>query len=99
MHIHIRTKISTWWSSIETAAIQIGDDTLEVMGGDDGGRYWINGKAGKELKDGDYFYISGFSVHYREATSNEKKYRNELGTGDAVGLETYKDFVHIYNIN
>lgn len=33
LEIHVRTKINTWWSFIETAAIRIGNDILEVTGG------------------------------------------------------------------
>ncbi|CAB9526735.1 expressed unknown protein [Seminavis robusta] len=33
MKIHIRTKIVKWWSYVEQVVVQIGNDTLEVMGG------------------------------------------------------------------
>lgn len=37
MHVHIRTKLQgPRFSSVETAALRIGEDTLEVQSGDDG---------------------------------------------------------------
>ncbi|CAB9517124.1 Protein of unknown function (DUF1800) [Seminavis robusta] len=46
--IHIRTQLKTWWSFIKSAAIQIGDDVLEVQGGGNQKkgsphRLWVNG--------------------------------------------------------
>ena len=37
LRVHIRTKIHTWWSYIESAVVMIGDGILEVKGGEDGG--------------------------------------------------------------
>ena len=36
MMIHVRTKQVNWWSYIETAVLKIGNETLEVPGGEDG---------------------------------------------------------------
>ena len=50
--IHIRTKIKTWWSYIESAVIRIGDSTLEVQGNsqDKPMQYWIDGCDGNEIE-------------------------------------------------
>ena len=95
MDIHIRTKISSWWSSIEYVAIKIGDDTLEVTGGTDGGKYWLNGIVGAELEDGNTFALSGFKVTFRKWNIRQKKYRIDFGNGGALLVETYKDFVSV----
>jgi hypothetical protein len=95
MDVHIRTKINTWWSSIETAVIKIGDATMEITGGTDGGNYWLNGHTGKELKDGDILAFANFSVTFNQVTFKQKKYRFEFGHGDALSIQTYKDFVSV----
>jgi hypothetical protein len=41
MDVHIRSKIRFCWSYVESAILKIGNDTLEIMGGDMR-RYWIN---------------------------------------------------------
>jgi hypothetical protein len=94
MDIHVRAKIDTWWSFIETAVIRIGDDILEVTGGSDGGQHWINGEAGG-LKDGDSFYLSGFSAVFVQVDPVHKTYRIELGNGGAIKIAAYKRFVSV----
>ena len=95
MDIHIRTKITDWWSYIETAVIKIGSATLEVTGGIDGGRYWLNGQPGDELVDGATFDLNGFEVKFTQVTSEKKKYRIDFGTGDGLKIGTFKDFVDV----
>ena len=48
MDIHIRTKITSWWSAIDGAAMRIGEDVLEMRGGSEDTWFWINGKANAE---------------------------------------------------
>ena len=31
LEMHIRTKIVTWWSFIESAVVKIGDDTVSTL--------------------------------------------------------------------
>ena len=96
MEVHIRTKINTWWSFIETAVIKIGNETLEVTGGIHGGSYWLNGKTGNNLEDGATFIFSNlFEVKFHQVTSKQKKYRIDFGHGDSLGIATYKDFVSV----
>jgi len=96
LNVHIRTKINSWWSSIEAVAIQIGDhDILEVMGGETGGEYWSNRQLGDDLQDVDRLDIMGYEVLYRKISSKQKRYRIELGNGDALSIETYKSFVTV----
>ena len=97
MDIHIRTKIRFSWSYIETATLRIGQDTLEIMGGDLR-RYWINGvfgSSGKEFPAN----IGGYIVDYvKEGTgpSKQRIYTVSLGNaGERIILKTYKDFVSV----
>jgi hypothetical protein len=32
LHIHTRTKVESWWSYIEQAVVQIGDQMIELSG-------------------------------------------------------------------
>lgn len=95
--VHIRTKVNTWWSYIDTAVVSVGNFTLEVAGGLDGGVYWMNGRSGKIMEDGDLLdrSLSGFLVKYRFISDKQKRYRIDLGNGDAIALDTYKSFVSV----
>ena len=109
MTIHIRTKISSWWSSIENAVIQVGDQLIEIMGGaNDGGgpRYWINGLPGSEdvmndenigmLTTAFKEHFPGFVLNFRKVKDEQFRFRMSFGNGgDAIGLETYKEFVSV----
>ena len=45
LHVHIRTKIEKKFSYIEAAAVKIGDEVFEVIGGQDNERtYYLNGE-------------------------------------------------------
>ena len=96
MHVHIRTKIRFSWSYIESAILNIGQDTLEIMGGDMR-RYWINGvfgSSGKEFPT----KIGGYTVGYVKKDKGPRKqriYTMDLGNGEKVVLKTYKDFVSV----
>ena len=94
MNIHIRTEISSWWSFIKSAVVQIGDDTLEIEGGKRS-KYWMNGKEGVELKTGDFLHLSGFSVHFRKVNDHQQRYRINLSQGDGVSIEVFKNFVRV----
>ena len=68
MRSNIRIKIRGSWSYIHSAALRIGNATLELMGGEEKNNYWLNGKKGNEVKASDSTlsataFLSGFSVH------------------------------------
>jgi len=46
MDIHIRTTRMRLWSYISLASVRIGEDILEVKGGDNENNFWINGIVG-----------------------------------------------------
>ena len=96
MDVHIRSKIRFSWSYVESAILKIGEDTLEIMGGDMR-RYWINrvfGSSGKEFPT----KIGGYTVDYVKndrGPSKQRIYTVDLGNGEKVVLRTYKDFVSV----
>lgn len=93
MTIYIRTKVNTWWSSIDTAVIQIGDDTLEVQGGE-GAHVWVNRDWKLELQTGDAV-LGDFPVHFNRVNDHHTSTRIDLGHGDAISIETFKGFVRV----
>jgi len=108
MSVQIRTKIESWWSYIEAAAIEIGDQVLELKGGLDGEgpHYWINGVPGDEdvkndqhLKDLEKYLtarLAVFSVHYKKISSKQHKFRIDLPNGDAISMQTWKHLVAVH---
>jgi len=96
MDVHVRTKIRFSWSYIESAILKIGQDTLEIMGGDMR-RYWINGVFGSSGKEFP-IKIGGYTVDYvkkARGPSKQRIYTVDLGNGEKVILKTYKDFVSV----
>lgn len=95
LHIHIRTQIKTWWSFIESAVVQLGGNTLEIHGGKDEVKHYFNGEAvGHDLRTGEAF-IGDFPVNFWRINDHQGRVRIDLGDGDAISIETYKDFVRI----
>jgi len=94
LNVHIRTNIKTWWSHIKSAAVQIGDHTLEIMASTGSSSYWINGGDEIEFKTGDAT-IGDFPVHFKVVNDHHTIARVDLGNGDAIGVETFKDFVRV----
>ena len=93
IRIHIRTKINTWWSFIEAAALRIGSDVLEVSSANGGTYYW-NGKP-LDPVDGQVLELSGFSTKFRSRGDRDKGFRVDAGRRQAIGINIYKDFVSV----
>ncbi|CAB9508401.1 expressed unknown protein [Seminavis robusta] len=98
MELHIRTKIDTWWSYIETAALRVGEDTFEVMGGD-GLKYWFNGNPGRtNLKNGKALgkKLAGeYKIRFRWLNNHQHQFKVDFGNGEAVTFKTFKEFVRV----
>lgn len=105
--IHIRTKIETWWSYIESAVIRIGDQTLELKGGEagEGPNYWVNGIAGNkdvEKEDNIRLFEAAmgeqrcFKIHYNNASAKQHKFRLDLNCrGDAISFESFNNWIAV----
>jgi len=96
LNIHIRTKLVRYWSYIESAAIRIGNDVLEVRGspeketGDAKLHYWSNFEYRGDLTD-----LAGFPVTISE---RRNKYTIDLGDaypGQKIVINTFKEFVGV----
>ncbi|CAB9515042.1 expressed unknown protein [Seminavis robusta] len=102
LSVHIRTRIRTWWSYIDSVVLKIGSDRLEVQGGRDNSvRYWTNGKLGPDLKpDGQFlnFTMSGHKIWYHSVSTKTKQFRLTWDAFNSFSLETFGDFVR-FNVN
>lgn len=108
LHIHIRTKIQTWWSYIESAVVKIGDDTLEIMGGEAGEevKYWVNGQPGDANVAEDANLLAMMDnlkgklgdhspITYHHISAKQHRFRIDTGYGQALALETFKTWVAV----
>lgn len=89
MDINIRTKIRYLYSYIESAAIKIGEETLEVSSF---GEYFLNGVSYADKSD---MTISGFPIAYSQPTANTHVFEIQLGEGEKVILKSFKDMVSV----
>jgi len=108
MNIHVRTTRMGIWSYISSAAIRIGDDVLEIVGGRGDTKFWINGvpgenseisnaSAGTELTS----TLSGYPLIFKKLSRKKREFVVKLGKGDKIVFTTWNTFVgvHIRNAN
>jgi len=97
MKIHVRTKISTWWSYVQTVVIRIGEDTLEVMGGFEPKKYWVNGKPGPTVKDSMVmpFTLVGHKIRFRVRSEDQFQFKIFVADGQEIILRSVKDFMKV----
>ncbi|CAB9513843.1 expressed unknown protein [Seminavis robusta] len=92
------TDRSDFWSSVETAAIGIGQDTLEIRANPDSDEWlWINGNMVK-VAEGEWAKasISGFMVRYKQTSSAVREAIIYLeGPKEKISFKTFKSFVRI----
>merc|ERR1740139_2141986 len=100
MDIHLRTKKMRSWSFVSVAAIRIGEDILEVVGGAIENNFWINGIAGnKEVVNKNEVSmvatLSGYPVFFSETNKEQRQFVIDLGEEEAIVVATWKSFVRI----
>jgi hypothetical protein len=91
MDIHIRTTQKSFYSYIESAAIRIGNDILEVTGTD----FWINGVQGSDMDLPTT--IASFPLHFPtySPSGKAKFYQIDLNNGDNVLIRSYSHFMSV----
>jgi hypothetical protein len=101
LEIHIRTKMMKWWSFIESAAIKIGNDILEVKSGIQDRQYWVNGLEGAFMKDSGMLAstIGGFNVRFRVISDNVIHYKIFLPDSQLLVIKSVKDMLRIELFN
>ncbi|CAJ1935368.1 unnamed protein product [Cylindrotheca closterium] len=93
LHVHIRTKIVGYWSYIQSIAIQIGNDILEIEGStiaDEQAHYWINYEY-----QGDLDNFAGFSVTQSAPSAYKRHYTIDLNPNSSIVVQVYKEFVRL----
>ena len=98
MRVHIRTKIETWWSYVESAVVQIGGETVEITSGKKGQWLFINGVPNEPLEEKKWYMgkVSGLHVRYREDGGNGEA-RIYFGNSKSkqLLLRTFGEFVKV----
>lgn len=96
MLIHVRTKIETWWSYVESAAVRIGDQILEIQGGDKAEWLFTNGIANEDVVDGKWYNVkfAGHVMRFKKSGRNREAHLY-LMNGEKLMMKTYNDFVKV----
>lgn len=80
---------------------------LEFQGGanGEGPNYWVNGLKGEDDIENDQnvevfraaleTQFGGFQLSYKEISAKQHRFRIDFNTGDAISLESYKDWVSV----
>jgi hypothetical protein len=91
MDIHIRSKrMVERFSYVDGASVRIGDDTLEVKGGKNGG-FWINGEQRAEEA-----VLSGkFPVAIKKVNDKSSEVTIKLGGTEAIVITTWNAMVRV----
>ncbi|CAB9512583.1 expressed unknown protein [Seminavis robusta] len=102
--IHIRTKIETWWSYIDTAVLKIGEETLELTGNAQEEGLWVNGAAiiTDTNDEWNFSKFAGYVLRYKSVTANDRIRREahlHLGNGEKILFKTFADFVKVEFMN
>lgn len=103
LDIHIRTKLVRFWSYIQSVAIRIGSDILELQGSADPEdyqfHYWINYEYQAEID-----FIGGFPVkgYSKKVHSHKNKFEIDLSSvfgnedgGLKILISSFKEFLKV----
>jgi len=103
MDIHVRSTRMGVWSYISSAAIRIGDDILEIVGGRGETIFWINGALGENIdisdsSDGTKLTstLSGYPIIFKQLNKKQREFVVELGKGDKIVFTTWNAFVGVH---
>merc|ERR1711957_251069 len=92
LDVQIRTKKTRKWSFVDSAAVRIGDDILEVRGGKKGA-FWINGIQGDINTD--QLVITDYQITYQNISEKSDKFVVNLGDGEGIIFKTWNSFVSV----
>jgi len=97
LDVHIRTKIVRYWSYIQSVAIRIGTNVLEIQGNSDSNldhpNYWINFEH-----LGDLTTFAGFPVTQTTSGPHKRSYSIDLRTripGHSLRIDLFREFVRV----
>lgn len=108
LDIHLRTKVGTndrWWSFVEAAVVRVGEDVIEVEGGEECGRLWVNskGKNCTQLKPRKAYKVplkveqkGDFYASIQKLNSKQMQFQLSFEEdGALVTMETFQEFVRV----
>eukprot|EP00980_Cylindrotheca_fusiformis_P010378 scaffold2307_cov123-Cylindrotheca_fusiformis.AAC.2 len=97
LQVHIRTKLVRFWSYIQSVAIRLGDDVLEIEGSGNPEpgvtNYWINLEPLGNLTT-----LGGFPVALRESSLDKRRLEIDLSSkypGQKIVVAAYKEFLKV----
>jgi len=94
MDIHIRSKqMREKFSYVDSASVRIGEDTLEVNGGKEGG-FWMNGEQGADI-DTTASLSGKFPIAIKKLSENSMQYAISLGGDEAIVITTWNAMVSV----
>lgn len=94
MDIHIRSKkMKSMFSYVDSASMRIGDDTLEVRGGKEGG-FWLNGEQGANI-DTTVSLSGKFLVEIEDQSEKSRQFSINLGGNEAIVITTWNAMVRV----
>lgn len=86
--IDVRTRVRDWYSYVETAAIKIGNDVLEVSSFGD---YFLNGVEGAKMPNS----LSGFRVTQAVPEANIHTMEIAIAGNETISVRSFKDMVSV----
>jgi len=97
LDVHIRTKIVRFWSYIQSVAIRIGNDVLEIHGSadpnDEEAYYWKNFEYQGSLEE-----LGGFPVTQSLPVTFKRTFKIDLSSkyaGQYILVQMYKEFIKV----
>lgn len=102
MDIHVRTTRMRMWSYVSNAAIRIGEDIFEIIGGQVENNFWANGVPGENMESSTTDLrmtlastISGFPIHFKQSSSKQREFVIDLGEREKIIFKTWNSFVSV----
>lgn len=89
LSVHVRTKLRYQYSYVETAALALGDDILEVGSF---GEYALNGVESANLEGA---HVAGYPVYHTEMSKKRHKFDVVINTSTNITMTTFKNLVAV----
>lgn len=93
LDVHVRTTIRYWYSFIEVAAVQIGDEILEVGAY---GNHALNYVDDALADARNHRTIGGYPVYHTQPSLKKHVYDIVLGPGQNITITSFKDLVGVH---
>lgn len=97
MLLHIRTKIEAWWSFIQGAALLIGEETLEIKGGESSDQWlYVNGAVNEPLEKNKWNVVkfAGLVLRFKQSDLIREAHVY-LGNGKKISMKSFNGFVKV----